>query len=65
MSAIDVRRQSSCEGKERFASPLLAKRVAQRRRGVGKTNRKRQADPCKYCGGWPVGSPIKVRRLAR
>ncbi len=61
----ELRRQSSCEGKERFATLELARRVARRHGGFGKTRRKRQAYRCDFCGGWHVGSPIKVSRRMR
>lgn len=59
----EVRRQSSCTGKQRFDTAALAQRVAARgHRGPGRTRRKRIAYPCAFCGGWHVGSPIKVAR---
>lgn len=62
-SSNESRRRSSCEGKERFAEGKLAQRVATKSRGRhGKTYRKRVAYPCVHCGGWHVGSPIKVTR---
>lgn len=41
-------RLSACEGKERFDSPVLARRAAKRKRG-------REHYRCKECGGWHVG----------
>jgi predicted SprT family Zn-dependent metalloprotease len=41
-------RLAACEGKERFDSPILARRAAKRKRG-------RAHYRCKRCGGWHVG----------
>lgn len=65
MSGDDHGRQSSCEGKERFTSAKLARLVAHRSRGYGKTNRAREAYRCEFCTFWHVGTPVNVRRRRR
>lgn len=56
MSTDESRRQSCCEGKERFASARLAQRVATKIGAHGKTRRRRSAYLCSFCGYWHVGT---------
>lgn len=48
---------TSCEGKERFDSPVIAHRVQQRMRKRDRQNRGLVAETyrCKLCGGWHIG----------
>lgn len=52
----NVKRVSSCEGKERFASFNLADRIASRQ--AHRRGKKFQAYACSDCGGFHVGTAI-------
>lgn len=65
MSGDETRRQSSCEGKERFTSPRLAQRVAGKIGRYGKTRRRRTAYLCSFCGYWHVGTSRGLGRRKR
>lgn len=56
MRGDEVHRQAACAGKERLTASL-ARRVATKRRGQGRTFRRRQAYRCRFCGYWHVGTP--------
>lgn len=62
MDPLNDRRRAACEGMERFKSGRLARRIATRRRGHGRTQRAREAFRCDFCGFWHVGTPRGVRR---
>lgn len=59
---IDPGRVMGCDGKQRFAKPRLAHRIAKRMGGQAQVYR------CSYCGGWHVGAdnnPMKAPKKAR
>jgi hypothetical protein len=57
MRAINtrVKRISGCEGKERFVSFNLARKIASK--SAHRKGEARQAYACHFCGGFHVGSP--------
>jgi hypothetical protein len=61
----DEERQAACAGKKRFGSAALALRIANRRRGYGRTTRRREAYHCGFCGFWHVGNSANTRRRSR
>jgi hypothetical protein len=57
----DIRGSSACAGKERFANPAIARRVA--RLGNQRREGNRHAYRCPRCGGWHIGSAIAKAAL--